>query len=728
MSGASLSSGAGRADIGALLNPRSVAIIGAAPAGQGLRGRILEIMASHPYAGRIYPVSRSLGEVQGLKAYSTIGDVPAPVDLAVLIIPAKFVIDELERCGRAGVKAAIIISSGFAEEPGGDGARMQADIRAIATRYGMAVNGPNSEGFANLEAALCPTFSPAVSVSDVPLMPRSGGNGRIAVVAQSGGMGFAFYDRGRPKEMAFNHIVTTGNEACLEIFDMVEFLIDEGKTDAFCLLIEDIKTPATFRRVAEKALRAGKPLIVNKIGKTDAGARAAASHTAALAGSYASFQALARHYGLIEGTHLEEMVDIAQGFLAWKGRLPAGRRVGICTASGGGGGWLADTCLANGLEVPTLDAATRAVIDRFLPSYGTSQNPVDGTAQAIRQLGYAGLAELVVPSPMVDGVIVVMSGRASEHLMHEKEKLARLKETSDKPVLMWSYTLPSPASMEILADAGLPLFTNMQNAVLTMRHMADWRAHRERFLVVPEVRSEDGTRRETVARALDKAGAVLTEAEAKPLLALYGIGHASRDVLATTRDEAIAAAGALAGPVALKVQSPDIPHKTEAGALALAVEGADAVTDAYDRILASAKAYSPLATVHGVLVQPMAPKGREIILGISRDPHFGPMLMLGLGGIHVEVLKDIVFAPVPVGRVEADALIARLKGAALLEPSRGTPAADKAALADLIVALSHFAADHADTISEIDLNPVIVHGAGEGASIADALIVKRRTT
>lgn len=715
-------------NIGALLNPKSVAIVGAAPADQGLRGRILRIMASHPYAGRIYPISRSHAEVQGFKAYASVAEVPEQVDLAVLIIPARFVPDELERCGKAGVKAAIIISSGFAEEPGETGRRMQDGIREIAARHGMAVNGPNSEGFANLEAALCPTFSPAVSASTVPLLPRSIHNGHLAVVAQSGGMGFSFYDRGRPKEMAFNHIITTGNEACLEICDMVEFLIEEGKTDAFCLLVEDIKTPETFRRVAEKALRAGTPLIVNKIGKTDAGARAAASHTAALAGSYASFQALARRYGLVEGAHLEEMVDIAQGFLAWKGKLPAGRRVGISTASGGGGGWLADTCLAYGLEVPTLDDATRKIIDAHLPPYGTSQNPVDGTAQAIREVGYAGLAELVIPSPVIDGVIVVMSGRATEHLQHEKDRLTALKSKTDKPVLLWSYTLPVPASMEILAETGLPLFTNMQNAVLTMRHMADWREHREQFLKVPDIRTDRDAQYEMTAAALAKAGAVLTEADAKPVLAAYGIGAASRDVLAKSREDAIAAARAMGAPVVLKVQSPSILHKTEAGAVALNAEGADAVAAAYDRILASAKAYAPDAPVQGVLVQPMAAKGREVILGINRDPHFGPMLMLGLGGVHVEILKDVAFAPVPMSRAEALALIGRLKGAALLDAHRGTPPADKPALADLIVALSQFAVDHAETIAEIDLNPVIVHAMGEGATIADALIVKRTAT
>lgn len=712
-------------DIGALLRPRNVAVIGAAPKGQGLRGRILEFMLLHPFAGKIYPVSRSHKEVQGLPAYASIEACPPPVDLAILIVPAKFVPEELERCGRAGVKAAAIISSGFAEEPGEAGAKMQASLRAIAQRYGMAVTGPNSEGFASIDQSLLPTFSPVAGPSDTPLLPRSRGNGRCAVVAQSGGMGFSFFDRGRPKEMAFDYIVTTGNEAALETFEVVEHLIDAGQTDAFCLLIEDIKTPETFRRAAEKALRAGKPLIVNKIGKTDAGARAAASHTAALAGSYAAFQALAQRYGLIEGGHVEEMVDIANGFMCWRDRLPKGRRIGICTGSGGGGAWLSDACSEAGLVVPPLDAATRKLIDVHLPPYGSSANPVDGTAQAIRQIGYVGLAGPLAHSPVIDGVICICSARAAEHLTHERAKLAELKQASPKPILFWTYTNPAPAAVEVLAGAGYPLYTNMQSVVTTMRHMVEWREHRERFLRVQDIWSPAAEARKRAADLIAQAGPVLTEADAKPVLAAYGIGTGAAERLVATREEAIAAAKAIGRPVALKVQSVDILHKTEAGAVALNARTAEEVGAAFDRVMAGAKAYKASAKVQGVLVQAMAENGREVILGINRDPHYGPTLMLGLGGIAVEVMRDVVFAPVPLSTDDAHTMIGRLKSAALLGAWRGQPAADRAALAELMVRLGRLVADHADTIAEIDLNPVIVHAEGRGATIADALIVKR---
>src|SRR5215471_4360899 len=260
-------------DIQKLLWPQSVAIVGASSDTRGLRGRIVQILRSHPYQGAVYPVSRSETEVQGLKAYKSVADLP-PTDLAALIIPAKFVPQELENCGKAGIKAAIILSSGFAEEKGETGPALQREIQAIAKKYDMAVSGPNGEGFTNTAAALCPTFSPAMDASDVPLLPPERGRGQVAVISQSGGMGFAFFDHGRPKDLSFRYIVTTGNEACLAASDFAEFIIDEGKTDAILMLIEDLKDRATFERMAGKALRAGKPLIVNRLGVSEAGTRA----------------------------------------------------------------------------------------------------------------------------------------------------------------------------------------------------------------------------------------------------------------------------------------------------------------------------------------------------------------------------------------------------------------------------------------------------------------------
>jgi len=711
-------------DIAKLLWPKTLAVVGASSDTTGLRGRILEVILSHPYAGKVFPVSRSASEVQGLKAYASITDLPEPADLAILIVPAQYVPAELERCGKAGIKAAVILSSGFAEEPGEAGHRMQAEIAATARHYDMAVSGPNTEGFANIEAALCPTFSPAMDKKAGLIRPaRALGKGQVSVISQSGGVGFAFFDRARSRNLAFRHIVTTGNEAALDVADFLDYMLDEGGTDVFLLLLEDVKSPEKFKRAAAKAIKLGKPLIVGKIGQSEPGRRAVTSHTAALAGSAAAYRAIFEHYGLIEGRDFDEMLDIAVGFLACGDKLPAGKRMGICTSSGGAGVWMADACAAAGLDVPVLDDETRKAIDVHLPSYGTSQNPVDSTAQGVHKLGYAEFARLVGQSPLIDGVIVVVTARRSAFLETDLPKLQALGRESKKPVFMWTYTLPSERSVEILNEAGYPLFTGAPGCACTMRVMADYRALRERQLHPAPSIGVAANAKEQVRAKLAASGSVLCEWKARPLLAAYGLSEEA-GTLAHSANEAAAIAKKFGCPVALKVQSADIPHKTEAGAVALNVS-ADGARAAYERVLAAALSHSPQAQIDGVLVQPMAPPGRELILGVNRDASWGPLLMVGLGGVLVEALGDVALAPVPLDRAAAAALLGRLKGAAILGPHRGAPAADTEALIDIIVRLSQFAADHADDIAEIDLNPVIVHAKGQGVSIVDVLIVKQ---
>jgi len=710
-------------DIGKLLWPKSIAVVGASSDVQGLRGRILETILSHPFAGKIYPVSRGANEVQALKAYSSVDVLPEPADLAILIIPAQYIASELERCGRRRIKAAVILSSGFAEE-GEAGARMQNDIAVIARRYDMAVSGPNSEGFANIAAALCPTFSPAMDKSAGPIEPaRALGTGQVSVISQSGGLGFAVFDRARPRNLKFRHIVTTGNEAALQASDFIDYMLDEGMTDVFLLLLEDVKSPETFKRVAEKALRAGKPIIVGKIGRSEAGSRAVASHTAALAGSNAAYRAIFDYYGVIEAQELDDMIDLAVGFLACGDSMPAGKRIGICTASGGAGVWMADACAAAGLEVPVLDDATRKSIDEYIPSYGTSQNPVDCTAQGVHKMGYATFAHIVAQSPLIDAIAVVVTARRSAFLEHDLPKLKSLKKDSRKPIFMWTYTLPAERSVEILNEVGYPLFTGSFGCARTMRAMVDYRAFRERTLNKPRARSTPHPARAKVHALLAASGAVLTEYQARPLLEAYGIGG-NVYTFARSAAEVEAAVKALGGAVAVKVQSGDIPHKTEAGAVSLNVSPENARA-AYERVLENAKRFAPAAKIEGVVVQPMAPPGREVILGISRDKCWGSLLMLGLGGVLVEALNDAVLAPVPLDHEAALALISRLKCNVMFGPYRGMQPADIEALADLIVKLSQFASDHADDIAEVDLNPVIVHGKGDGVSVADALILKR---
>ena len=713
-------------DIAKLLWPKIVAVVGASSDTRGLRGRILETMLSHPFEGTIYPVSRSAAEVQGHKAYPSVAELPEPADLAILIIPAEFIPDELERCGRAGIKAAVILSSGFAEEPGGSGARMQQAIRDIAKRYDMAVTGPNSEGFANIANGLIPTFSPAMELSAGPLRPKIPlGKGQVSVISQSGGVGFSFFDRGRERNLSFRYVATTGNEGALEASDLIDFMLDEGKTDVFLVLLEDVKTPAKFRRVAEKAMRLGKPLIVCKIGQSEPGRRAVASHTAALAGSHAAYRAIFQHYGVIEGSDFDEMLDLAAAFVACGDKLPAGKRMAVCTASGGAGVWMADACVRAGLEVPELDAATRAVIDAIIPSYGTSQNPIDVTAQGVFKLGYAAFAKFACESPVIDGVLVVVTARRSAFLQGDQAKLMALAQETKKPVFLWSYTVPSEQSVEVVSEAGFPLFKNLDSCARAMRALADFRARRE-ALAKPSAQARELKVNLAATRALLDAGApMICEWQARPLLASYGIGDSDAGQLARTPEEAEAAVRAIKRVRSRSKSSRQISRTRPKPAASRSMSPPTARARPTSACSPRAKRYAPTANIDGVLVQKMARPGREVILGISRDEHWGPLLMVGLGGVLVEALGDVALAPVPLDHAAARAMLGRLKAAQVLGPWRGQPAADTDALVDLMVSLSHFAHDHADAIDSIDLNPVIVHPKGEGLTIVDALIVKR---
>jgi len=689
-----------------------------------LRGRLTRALIEHGYDGRVHPVTRSQSEVFGLRAYPTVAALPEPVDLAVILVPAAHVVETLEQCGGRGVRAAVVISSGFAEESNEAARARDLELGRIADRHGIVVCGPNSEGIVNPLRPLVATFSPVFHDPTQRLLPATAKGRPIAVSCQSGALTFSFLSRGRAKQLRFTHQVSAGNQTVLEAHDYVDWWLDAGDADIFLLYLEGIRRPDRFRAVATKAAEAGKPLIVAKVGRSVAGRRAAASHTGALAQAGDIDDAIFRHHGIIRGDDLDHMLDVAAAFSFC--RLPRGNRVAVITGSGGSAVWMADILSAHGLELPVLEEDIQKRILALLPSYASAQNPVDGTAQAIHEVGYARLVEIVRESKQID-VILLIGSLANEATAGKRaEELASIVDATHQPIVLSTYTTASPGAMARFAEAGIPCYTSMPSCARAIRALVDYSAFQTRLHCRQAAPATSPGLRDEVGRALAAAGPVLAEAEAKVVLARYGVPRPP-EALVRSADDAVAAAAHIGGPVALKVQSPDITHKTEAGAVALGLVGDTAVRDSYQRVLASAGKAHPDAAVHGVLVQSMAPPGCEIILGITRDPTFGPMLMIGLGGIHVEVLRDVAFAPVPIERDEALALIGELRGAALLDGVREAPPADRAALAELMGALSRFAADHADLIEEIDLNPVIVHAQGQGLTVVDALIVKRKT-
>jgi acyl-CoA synthetase (NDP forming) len=709
-------------DLRPLLSPDSIAIVGASADTETLRGRLTHALIGHGYDGGIFPVTRSQGEVLGLRAYPSVPVLPEPVDLAVILVPAAHVIETLEQCGQRGIRAAIVISSGFAEESNETARARDVELSRIAERHGIVVCGPNSEGIVNPLRPLVATFSPVFHDPSRSLLPAASTARPIAVSCQSGALTFSFLSRGRDRQLHFTHQVSAGNQTVLEAHDYVDWWLDEGSADIFLLYLEGIRRPERFRAVAEKAADAGKPLIVAKVGRSAAGRRAAASHTGALAQAGDIDDAIFRHHGIIRGEDLDHMLDVAAAFSFC--RLPRGNRVAVITGSGGSAVWMADILSAHGLELPVLEDDIQKRVLALLPSYASAQNPVDGTAQAIHEVGYARLVEIVRESKRIDTILLIGSLVNDATAAKRAEELAEITASTTQPILLSTYTTASPGAIAQFAEAGIPCYTSMPSCARAIRALVDYAAFQARRQQPQAISVTPPGVRDEIGRALAAGAPVLTEVEAKALLARYGVPR-PRETLATSAGEAADAAARIGGPVALKVQSPDITHKTEAGGIALGILGETAVGEAYERVLGSAKRAYPEAVTDGVLVQAMAPPGREFILGITRDAGFGPMLMVGLGGIHVEVLRDIAFAPVPIGEEQALALLDQLKGAALLGEIRGAPPADRAALAALIANLSRFAADHAELIEEIDLNPVIVHPQGQGLTVVDALIVKR---
>jgi len=709
-------------DLRPLLSPESVAIVGASGDDHSLRGRLTHYLIEHRFPGPVYPVTRSQKEVLGHQAYAAIADLPEAPDLAVILVPAAHVVGAIEQCGARGIPAAIVISSGFGEEEGEAAAARDVALRAIAERTGMLIAGPNSEGLVNPLRPLVATFSPVFHDPNQPLLPPASKARPIAVSCQSGALTFAFLSRGRDRQLRFTYQVSAGNQTVLEAHVYVDWVLDAGGADIFLCYLEGIRDAARFRAVADKAARMGKPLIVAKVGFSDAGRRAAASHTGALAHAGTADDAIFRHHGIIRGEDLDHMVDVATAFAYCP--LPRGNRVAVITGSGGSAVWMSDILSAHGLELPVIEDHLQERIMALLPSYGSAQNPIDATAQAIGELGYAPLVEIVAQSERIDTILLISSMANENRAGKLAEEIAPISAMIDKPILLSTYTTASAAAIATLAGAGIPCYTSMPSCARAIRALVDYGAFQERLARRSAEPPTPSDAREEVARLLTGSGPVLTEVAAKVLLARYGM-PVPPEALAANEADAISAAAKIGGAVALKVQSPDILHKTEAGAVALGISGEAVVREGYRTVLARAQAAHPGARIEGVLVQAMARRGRDIILGITSDPDFGPLLMVGLGGIHVEVLRDVAFAPVPLGTEEALALLDQLKGAALLDGVRGEPAADRAALAQLMVALSRFAADHADQVAEIDLNPVIVHPAGEGLTIVDALIVKK---
>jgi acyl-CoA synthetase (NDP forming) len=694
--------------------PDSIALIGASRDHEKIPGRLLSMLRKNDYPGRLYPINPNYADIDGLTCYKSIAEIGAPIDLAIIVIPARNVLGALEQCAAVGVKNAVIISSGFAEE-GGDSAAMQDAIAALAKRTGMRISGPNAEGFYSQVQRVAATFSPTVDVKP-GVAPLVATRRRIGIVAQSGGIGFAISHRAKAFGIALSYVVSAGNESDLGAGEFLDYLVQDASTDVILLFIEGIRDVEKFLSAAKRAAEIGKPVIVTKVGRSGAGERAAASHTANMAGWSAAYDAVFAKYGFIVSNDLDEAVTIAAVLVS--NPLPKGDRVAVLTVSGGAGIWGADTVSMQGLQVPALSEGIQSEIKKWMPSYGAAGNPVDVTAQGSTSGGLQKSIELFDASDEVDATLVVLSLSSETRMAFKEAELKPVISAQNKPVVFYSYTLPSDFARRELAKSGVVVLSGLTHVGVAMRRLVDY----ARFKLAPPADSAILPARDLSAHLKMSA---FSEADSKALLRDAGVAL-PEEVLVKERDALDAAIARVGFPLVMKIQSPDIPHKSEVGGVRVNIATKGEAFTAYRDLLESVRRHRPDAAIQGVLVSPMAKKGVEIIIGTLQDATFGPMVMMGLGGITTELFRDVIYRPAPVSAREAAAMLDELKAAPLLKGFRGAPKVDVAALTKLISQVSLLAERLGEDIAEIELNPVLVHAERQGVTIVDALVVRKK--
>ena len=693
----------------ALLQPRSIAIVGASQDSTKIGGRPVQFLRQYGYPGAVYPINPRATEVQGFIAYAAIADTPDVPDLAIIAVSAEAAPDAVEACAARGVRSIVIFSSGFSEM-GVAGQVLQDRIRATAQRTGVRVLGPNCLGAVSIADRSIATFSIVLENS----MPKAGA---VGIISQSGNIGSFTMLLAGERGFGISRFMTTGNECDVDVADGIAFMARDPATQVILCCLETCRSPQRLQQALEAARQARKPVIVLKIGETEAGQAAAASHTGALAGSEAVFDAMFHRAGAWRVRSVEQLVDLGQAAVALgPDRLPRGRRVTLMTASGGFGVLLADAATAAGLQLPTPSEETQRRIVEVVP-YASPRNPVDATAQmSSRPEVLEKILTALLDDENSDAVVLLVSSAMYLPRLRSvfMAALTSVRQLYPNRTLALCMHGPMDAANE-LAALGYPV-TDGLGACCTM--LAGLVGLAEGLARQPEPAI-------TLPPAVPlPPDALRTEFGAKQALSAAGV-PVLPERMAMDPASAAMAASELGFPVVLKIVSADLPHKTEVGGVALRLADASAVETAATAMLARVKQAAPHARIDGLLVAPMASGGTELILGTTMDPVFGPVVMAGLGGIFAEILRDVAVRPAPVTPTEAMEMLRSLKAFPVLNGARGAQPADLSAAAAAIAALSVFAAQHVDTVSEVDINPLLVRPAGKGAVALDALIIPK---
>jgi acyl-CoA synthetase (NDP forming) len=691
------------------MNPRSVAVVGATERADASSSYVMKNLIAKGFAGSIYPVHPKAGTVFGHRAYPSLDALPEPADVAAIGIAADRAVAALDEAGRAGTKAAVVLASGFAET-GPEGGALQARLVEVAHRHGMAVCGPNCLGLLNLATGA------ALYSSSLSSTLRTGS---LAILSHSGASAIALANSGR---LGLSHIVSAGNGAVTDIPDYLAFLASDPGTRAIGLVLEAIRDPAAFADAMRLLHAAGKPVFALRAGRSATGARATAAHTGALAGAGEAYAAFFRRCGVAEVADMDGFVQM--GVLATTLRArPRLAGVAVVGVSGGGVAHVADIADEAGLALPAFAPGTVAALRDLLPPFASPQNPLDTTGIAFADGGiYRRALEIAAADPDIGLVVAAQDAPAGldDACAAEYHGIALAwadfaREGGTPTIFMSNLAAGHHPSVDALTH-GLPVLAGTRAALSAVK-----------ALMAPPPRAVDAmgkAPRDDDWTARLRSGVSLTEREAKALLAGFGL-PVTQEALAASGDEAAEIAAHIGFPVAMKIESPDIAHKTEAGGVRLGIGTTAEAQAAFAAILANAATYDPRARLSGVLVQEMVPQGVEAVVGLVRHEPFGLGIVVGVGGVLVELVKDAAFDLLPLDRAGAEALIARTRLDALLKGYRGAAPADRGALVDVLLSLSDFAAAHGEHIEAVDLNPVVV--LPTGARVVDALVLARAT-
>ena len=689
-----------------LLHPTSVAVIGASDNPARIGGRPIRYMRDAGYGGTIYPVNPNRETVQGMPAFPHITEVPGPVDTAIIAVPAPTVVETAEACAAAGVKAAVIFSAGFAEMSA-DGGRRQDALTAIARTTGMRIVGPNCLGVYNSATGFFATFTSTIEAG----APTPG---RVGLVSQSGAYGSHLSLLATLRGIGIRFWVTTGNECDVDVAETIGWLAQHPDVSVIVAYAEGVTDGDRLLASLALAHEQRKPVIFQKVGRTEVGADAARSHTASLAGSDAVYDGVFRQYGVYRARDTEEMLDVA--YAATFGTFPASRRVGLMTVSGGVGVQMADEAVERGLEVTPMSDAAQTRLKTLLP-FASPRNPVDVTAQAFNDVALVKTnLEVMLEEGTYDAIVAFFTFVAAAEAMAGPISEALREAKLRHPACLLILSIVGP--LEIVRryeEAGCPVFEDPARAVRAVDALSRFSEALARPAPPPAV---------VTPAPIPLPEGPIGEHDAKRILSDAGVPVID-ERLAPTADDAADAAATLGFPVALKIASPDVQHKTEIGGVELALAGPREVRKAFAAVTGKARLAHPSARIDGVLVSPMVTGGVETIMGVQHDPTFGLVAMFGLGGIFVETLKDVAFRVAPFEDDEAHRMIRELQGFPLLEGVRGRPRGDLDAVAAALSALSRFAVAHADRLQSAELNPVLVFEEGHGVVALDALIVTK---